>query len=259
MPYFLGTCGTCRFCRSGRESCCDRPGLISYATSGGYAEAMSCPARQLLRVPGSLGDADAAALQIAFGTAWHALFACAALQPGETVLINSVGSGVGSAALQLAKLAGAHVVGTASADRKLEWAATFGLDAGINYVKDSVVDEVMRLTGDRGADVVFEYVGGPAFQAGLDSLGKDGRMVVVGGHAGEVVPFDIIPFFRAQKSLLASLIYTRAELESCLALAELGRIEPVVHETFPLSEARAATELLERRENFGKIVLVREA
>jgi NADPH:quinone reductase-like Zn-dependent oxidoreductase len=113
----------------------------------------------------------------------------------------------------------------------------------------------MRLTDGRGADLVFEHVGGELFQKGLDSLGKDGRLVICGGHSGEVVPFDIIPFFRAQKSVIGSFVYTRSEVESCLELARRGRITPLVYRTFPLSEAREAMATMERREHFGKIVL----
>jgi NADPH:quinone reductase-like Zn-dependent oxidoreductase len=255
MPYLMATCGECRFCRTGRESLCLAPGFISFSTSGGYAERMAIPTRHLMRVPDALTDEAAAALQIAFGTAWHMLFTRAGLQIGETVLINAVGSGIGSAAVQLAHLSGATVIGNASTDNKLARAAELGMDHGINHTTHDVAEEVMRLTGDRGVDVVFEHVGGDLFQKGLDSLGKDGRLVICGGHAGEVVPFDIIPFFRMQKSVIGSFVYTRAEVEACLELARQGKITPLVYRTFPLAEAREAMATMERREHFGKIVL----
>ena len=255
MPYFMNTCGECRYCRTGRESLCLSPGFVSFATSGGYAEKLVCPAKQLLRVPDELSDEAAAALQIAFGTAWHMLFTRGRLQTGETVLINSVGSGIGSAAVQLAHLAGAYVIGNASSDEKLARAAEFGLDHGINHQTQDVVEEVMRVTDGRGVDLVYEHVGGELFQKALDSLAKDGRMVICGAHSGEVVPFDIIPFFRAQKSIISSFVYTREEVERCLELAARGQITPLVHATFPLEEAREAMAMMERREQFGKIVL----
>jgi NADPH:quinone reductase-like Zn-dependent oxidoreductase len=255
MPALMATCGECRFCRTGRESLCTDAGFISFASSGGYAEQLVCTAKQLLRVPDELSDEAAAALQIAFGTAWHMLFDRGRLKPGETVLINAVGSGIGSAAVQLAHLAGATVIGDASTDEKLARAAELGLDHGINHRTQDVVAEVMRLTDDRGVDLVFEHVGGELFQKGLDSLGKDGRLVICGGHAGEVVPFDIIPFFRMQRSVIGSFVYTRAEVETCLELARQGRIVPLVDKTFPLAEAREAMATMERREHFGKIVL----
>jgi 2-desacetyl-2-hydroxyethyl bacteriochlorophyllide A dehydrogenase len=255
MPYLLGTCGGCRFCRTGRESLCLTPGFIGLSTSGGYAERLACPAGQLLRVPDQLGDEEAAALQIAFATAWHMLFTRARLCAGETVMINSVGSGIGSAAVQLARLAGATVIGNASTDEKLARAAELGMDHGVNHATDDIVDEVMRVTNGRGVDVVFEHVGGELFQKGLDSLDKDGRLVICGGHAGEVVPFDIIPFFRTQKQIIGSFVYTRDEVETCLELARRGKITPLVYETFPLADAREAMATMERREHFGKILL----
>jgi NADPH:quinone reductase-like Zn-dependent oxidoreductase len=255
MPYLMNTCGACRFCRTGRESLCLAPGFISFSTSGGYAERLACASGHLLRVPDELTDEAAAALQIAFGTAWHMLFTRGRLQTGETVMINSVGSGIGSAAVQLARLAGATVIGNASSDDKLARASELGMDHGINHARQDVVAEVMRLTDDRGVDLVFEHVGGELFQKGLDSLGKDGRLVICGGHSGEVVPFDIIPFFRSQKQIIGSFVYERTEVETCLELAREHKITPLVYKTFPLSEAREAMALMERREHFGKIVL----
>lgn len=255
LPFLMDTCGLCRYCRTGRESLCLTPGFVSFTTSGGYAEKLACPARQLMRVPDEIPDEAAAALQLAFGTAWHMLFARAKLQPGETVLINSVGSGIGSAAVQLAKMAGAFVIGNASSDEKLERARGLGMDVGINYREQDVVAEVMSVTDGLGVEVVYEHVGGQSFQWGLDSLAKDGRLVICGAHSGEVVPFDIIPFFRGQKQVIGSFVYTREEVATCLKLAARGLIEPLVHATFPLEEAREAMAMMERREHFGKIVL----
>ena len=255
MPCLMDTCGDCRFCRTSRESLCLTPGFISFSTSGGYAEQLVCSVGHLLRVPDELSDEAAAALQIAFGTAWHMLFTRGRLVAGETVLINSVGSGIGSAAVQLAHLAGATVLGNASSDEKLARAAELGLDHGINHATQDVPAEVMRLTDDRGVDLVFEHVGGKLFQDGLDSLGKDGRLVICGAHSGEVVPFDIIPFFRSQKQIIGSFAYNRVEVQSCLELAKNGKLTPLVHATFPLADAREAMATMERREHFGKIVL----
>ena len=255
MPYLMDTCGRCRFCTTGRESLCLDAGFISFAHSGGYAERLACSASQLVRIPDEVSDVEAAAVQIAFATAWHMLFTRGRLRPGETVLVNSVGSGIGSAAVQLAHMAGARVLGNSSGDDKLARASELGLDAGINYTKQDLVAEVMRLTDDRGVDLVYEHCGGDLFQMGLDSLSKDGRLVICGGHAGEVVPFDIIPFFRAQKSVIGSFVYTKDEVEICLELLRRGRIVPLVHQTFALERAKDAMELMESREFFGKIVL----
>jgi NADPH:quinone reductase-like Zn-dependent oxidoreductase len=255
MPYLMATCGECVYCRTGRESLCPSAGFISFSTSGGYAEKLACSVRHLIRIPDSLSDEAAAATQIAFGTAWHMLFTRGRLAPGERVMINSVGSGIGSAAVQLAHLAGAFVIGNASSDQKLARASELGMDVGINHASQDVVEEVMRVTDGRGVDLVFEHVGGELFQKGLDSMAKDGRLVICGAHSGEVVPFDIIPFFRAQKQVIGSFVYDRWEIEKVLDLAARGLIEPLVYKVFPLGEAREAMEVMERREHFGKIVL----
>lgn len=239
MPYLLG----------GGDA------FLGVTAPGGYAEKIVCPASQLVRTPDDLPAADLAALQVAFGTSWHMLFDRAKLEVGETVMINSVGSGIGSAAVQLAKLAGAFVIGNASSDEKLEQAKALGLDVGINYKTQDVVSEVMRATDGRGVDVVYEHAGGELFQKGLDSLTFSGRLVTCGAHSGEVVDFDLIPFFRGQQSVIGSFVYSREEFEKCLRLYQRGQLKPLVHKTFPLAEAREATAVMERRENFGKIVL----
>ena len=255
MPYLMATCGECVYCRTGRESLCPSAGFISFSTSGGYAEKLACSVRHLIRIPDSLSDEAAAATQIAFGTAWHMLFTRGRLAPAERVMINSVGSGIGSAAVQLAHLAGAFVIGNASSDQKLARASELGMDVGINHASQDVVEEVMRVTDGRGVDLVFEHVGGELFQKGLDSLGKDGRLVICGGHSGEVVPFDIIPFFRMQRQIIGSFTYNRLEVQACLELASQGKITPLVHRSFPLADAREAMATMERREHFGKILL----
>ena len=254
--YLIATCGSCRYCRTARESLCIAPEwFVSMGSPGAYAERMLCKATQLVRVPDGVSDVEAAAAHIAFGTAWHMLITRARLRAGETVLVNSVGSGIGSAAVQVAKLAGATVLGTSSRDDKLAKAAGLGLDAGINYTTETVSERVLELTGGHGVDVVYEHVGGELFQQGLDSLTKDGRLVICGGHAGEVVPFDIIPFFRRQLSVIGSFVFTRAEVETCFELVARGALRPQVAATFPLEQAREATDLLESRDFFGKIVL----
>ncbi len=254
--YIINTCGECRYCRTGRESLCLTPKFISFVYGGGYAEKVSCSARQLVRIPDGVSFEAAAALQVAFATSWHMLFTRGRLQAGETVLVNSVGSGIGSAAVQLAKLAGAFVIGNASGQEKLDRARELGMDVGINHQTEDVVERVMQITDGQGVDLVYEHVGGELFQKGLDSLGKDGRLVICGGHSGEVVPFDIIPFFRTQKSVIGSFIYTKAELETCFDLVAHRRIRPLIHTTFPLEQAAEAMELMERREHFGKILLI---
>lgn len=255
-PYIMDTCGECRYCATGRENLCLTPGFISFSTGGGYAESVVVKAKNLIRIPDGVSYEEAAALQVAFATSWHMLFTRGNLRAGEAVMVNSVGSGIGSAAVQLAHIAGAFVIGNASGEEKLDRARELGLDEGINHRTEDVVARVMELTDSRGVDLVYEHVGGELFQKGLDSLAKDGRLVICGGHSGEVVPFDIIPFFRGQKSVIGSFTYTREEVAKCFDLAARGLIKPLVHQTFPLDDAREAMATMERREHFGKLVLV---
>jgi NADPH:quinone reductase-like Zn-dependent oxidoreductase len=238
MPYLLGG---------------DR--FIGVSGPGGFADYVLAPTKQLVRVPEAISDEQAGALQVAFGTAWHMLFGRGGLRIGDTVLINSVSSGIGSAAVQLAHLAGALVIGTSSSQEKLERARRDGMDAGIDYTTEDVRERVMELTRDRGVDLVFEHVGGELFQKAIESLAQNGRMVTCGAHGGEVVPFDIIPFFRAQQTIIGSFVYEREELENVLDFAARGLLRPLVAQTFALTDARAAFELLESREFFGKILL----
>ena len=255
-PYIMDTCGECRYCATGRENLCLAPGFISFTTGGGYAERVVVKARNLIPIPDSVSYEDAAALQVAFATSWHMLFTRGNLRAGETVMINSVGSGIGSAAVQLARIAGAFVIGNASSDEKLDLAQDLGMDEGINHCTEDVVARIMELTDDRGVDLVYEHVGGELFQKGLDSLTKDGRLVICGGHSGEVVPFDIIPFFRGQKSVIGSFTYTREEVKKSFDLAARRLVKPLIHQTFPLDDAGEAMATMERREHFGKLVLV---
>ena len=229
--------------------------FIGVAGPGGFADYVLAPTKQLVRVPEEISDEQAGALQTAFGTAWHMLFGRGGLRIGETVLINSVSSGIGSAAVQLARLAGAFVIGTSSSQDKLDEAARNGMDAGIDYTSEDVPSRVMELTGGRGVDLVFEHVGGELFQKAVDSLAQNGRLVTCGGHGGEVVPFDIIPFFRGQHTFIGSFVYDRAELDKVLDFAARGLLKPLVAETFALEDVHDAFAMMESRNFFGKILL----
>jgi NADPH:quinone reductase-like Zn-dependent oxidoreductase len=222
---------------------------------GGFADYVVTPARQLVRVPDSIPDEPAGALQVAFGTAWHMLYTRGGLRIGETVLINSVSSGIGSAAVQLAHLGGAFVIGTSSSPEKLERAREDGLDVGIDYTSEDVPARVMEVTRGRGADLVFEHVGGALFETALASLAREGRLVTCGAHGGEVVPLDIIPFFRAQHTIIGSFTYDREELDKVVDFAARGLLKPLVAETFPLAQVQDAFELLESREAYGKVLV----
>jgi 2-desacetyl-2-hydroxyethyl bacteriochlorophyllide A dehydrogenase len=255
-PKVMENCGRCQYCQTGRQSLCHTPNWISFAYSGGYSEGLVCAADQLVRVPDELSDEEAAAVQVAFATAWHMLFTRGRLQAGETVLVNAVGSGIGSAAVQLAHWAGARVIGTAGSESKLQRAKELGLDDGLDYREDPHFSEGVRaLTGGHGADLVFEHVGGDVFTESLAALAKGGRLVTCGGHAGEVVPFDIIPFFRAEKEIIGSFVFVEREVTQVFELARRGVIRPVVDSVFSLEEAAQAMARMESRDAFGKIIL----
>lgn len=229
--------------------------FMGVAGPGGCAEYVCCPPEQLVPIPEGIDWAEAAALQVAFGTSWHMLFTRGNLRIGETVLINSVSSGIGSAAVQLAKLAGAFVIGTSSSDEKLAAAEELGMDVGINYKEQDIPEEVMKITGE-GADLVYEHVGGELLQKGLQSLRPGGRLTTCGAHSGEVVDFDVIPFFRSEWTITGSFVYTREELVKVLEFARRGLIKPQVADTYPLAETKAAMERMAGRDFFGKLVLL---
>ena len=253
-PYLMGTDPGHLMSRTGRENLSPAD-FIGASIPGGYAEYAAIPERHLVRTPDSMTDVEAAAFQIAFGTSYHMLFTRGELKMGETVLINSVGSGIGAAAVQLARLAGAFVIGNASSDEKLAQARDLGMHEGINHATHDVAAEVMRITGGRGVDLVYEHVGGKLFQAGLDSLTRDGRLVTCGAHSGEVVDLDIIVLFRNQTRIIGSFTFTSAEYEEVLRLAGLGLLKPQVHTTYSLDDAAEAFEVMEARQHFGKIVI----
>ena len=248
-------CSTCHFCLTGRDNLCDQGKLFGVDLPGGYAEYIKVPATALRRLPESVTFEQAAAFQIAFGTAWHSMMTQGGLRLGQTVLINSAGSGVGSAALQVAKLAGATVFASASSEEKLNQARQHGADHTINVSTTDPAEYVKEVTGGKGVDVVMENAGGPEFARSIQSLRKGGTLVVVGAHAGEVVDLDLIHLFRRELRVNGSRMASTSELAIVMDLVAEGKLSPVVHRTFPLSSAREAHELLESRKAYGKVVL----
>lgn len=234
----------------------DQAAVFGGAGRGGLAERVVWPATRVVRLPEEVSHAEAAAAGVTFATARHALLERGLLRAGETVLVHSVGSGLGSAAAQIAKLQGAVVIGTTGSPEKLELLRPLGLDAILDRTRDDVVAEVHRLTEGRGADLVFDHVGGEAFAIGLQALRPGGRVIVAGAHAGEEVPVDLVALFGAEKAIVGATRFARHELEAVLRQVAAGQLRPIVHRTFPLVEARAAMEELERRRHVGKVLLV---
>jgi NADPH:quinone reductase-like Zn-dependent oxidoreductase len=172
------------------------------------------------------------------------------------VLVNAAGSGVGTAGIQVAKLLGARIIASAGSDEKLERAREIGADATVNYRTENLAERVRELSGGAGVDVVMESVGGDVLEQSLAALAKNGSVVTVGAHAGEVVPVDVILLFRHQWSLVGSVRATAEEIRHCIDLVASGQLRPVIHKTLPLEQAAEAHRILEGREQFGKVVLV---
>jgi NADPH:quinone reductase-like Zn-dependent oxidoreductase len=215
------------------------------------------PIANLNALPSHVRFEDAAAAQIAFGTAWHVLVNRGFLQAGQTVLIQAAGSGIGSAAVQVAKLAGAAmIIATASSEKKLAQAKALGATHLINYSREKFADQVMALTGGRGVDVVMEHIGGEVFTESLKCLARGAIIVTVGAHAGEVVPFDIIPFFRRELRLAGSKNASVLELRKVMQLVADGKLKPVIHKALPLSEAAEGHRIVDSRDFFGKVILL---
>ena len=249
-------CHACEYCLTGRDNLCEREVPHGRSVPGGYAELVAVPEATLRPLPSHVGFQEAAAAQIAFATTWHVLINRAALQPGQTVLIHAAGSGIGSAAIQVARLVGATVFTTASTDQKLAQARKLGADHLINYTQEDFAKKVLELTGGRGVDVIMEHIGGEVFTRSLECLKRDGAIIAVGAHGGEVVPFDIIPFFRRELRLLGSRVSSLAELLTVMGLVFDGKLKPVIYRALPLSQAAEAHRVVASREVFGKVLLL---
>lgn len=252
---FEGTCGSCEYCTTARDNLCSAATHFGLTVDGGYAQFVCAPERGLIPVNGDLPHASAATAQLSFGTAYHMLVSRACLQPGETVLVNAAASSVGTAAIQVAKWRGARVIASAGSAAKLAALRDLGADDVIDYSSEPLDEAVLSRTKNRGVDVVFEHVGGELFERVLRCVARDGRIVTCGAHAGETVALDIIPFFRRQLSLLGSRRVTSDELRRVLELMADRTFVAAIYKELPLSDARIAHELIERRENVGKVVL----
>jgi NADPH:quinone reductase-like Zn-dependent oxidoreductase len=249
------SCGHCQACAAGADNRCREYTLFGYRVDGGCAEFVKAPRANVIPIPASMSFEDAAAIPVVFLTAWHMLITRAALQPGEDVLILAAGSGVGTAGIQIAKLAGARVIATAGSEVKLARARELGADETINHAKQDILEEVKRLTGKRGVDVVFEHVGEATWEKSVLSLAQNGRLVTCGATTGFNGKFDLRYLFSRNLSLLGSFMGSRSELFTVLKLVAAGKLKPIIDRVLPLADCRKAHELLENREQFGKISL----
>jgi NADPH:quinone reductase-like Zn-dependent oxidoreductase len=222
---------------------------------GGYAELVKVPVQNVVPIPDGIDYIHAAAFPLTFVTAWHMLMTRAGLQRGEDVLVLAAGSGVGQAAIQIARLHGARVLATAGSAEKLERARALGASAVIHHHEQDIADEVRRLTNKRGVDVVIEHVGQATWAKSVRSLARGGRLVTCGATTGADGALNLQALFAKQLSIHGSYMGTKSELLRAARFFFEGQLAPVIDRTFPLAEAAAAQQRLEASGQFGKVVL----
>lgn len=249
------SCRHCWWCLHDEDPRCPHYAITGLQTQGGFAEYAKAHAHDLIPLSPTWSFAEWAAVPLTFLTAWHMLFHHARLKPGEDVLVQAAGSGVGSAAIQVARLVGARVFTTAGSQEKLDQAQELGAHHLINYREVNFADEVLRLTEGRGVDVVVEHIGPDVWRDSLKSMAKGGRLVTCGATSGPEVGLDLRFFFMRELSVTGSYMGTRSELLEVLRLVERRELRPVVDRVFPLTRLREAQEYMHDRRQFGKIVI----
>ena len=250
------SCGACEYCLRGERTVCVRYGYIGAHKDGGYAELVRVPAGNALPLPERLTFEEGAALPLAMLTSWHALLAKAGVQPGQSVLVHAAGSGVGSAAIQIARLCGARVMTTVGSDDKVEFARDLGADHVVNYRTQDFVEEAKRWTGKRGVDVVVEHIGGETFEKSVYALTRLGILVSIGSHDTHWGRVDLRHLYSKNVRLVGTNLGSITELRTLLDYVVAGRLRPVIDRTFPLKDAQAAVQHVLDRRNKGKVILV---
>jgi NADPH:quinone reductase-like Zn-dependent oxidoreductase len=248
-------CGRCDRCLSGKDDQCRQYTILGYGVDGGYAELVKVPRTNLITKPQGMAFEEAAAFPLVFLTAYHMLVTKAGVGAGDTVLILAAGSGVGTAAIQLAKLHGAEVIATAGSPEKLEKARKLGADHAVDHYKQDLLAEVKRITGKRGVDVVFEHVGKATWETSLKALAKGGRLVLCGATTGAEVTTDLRYVYNRELTIYGSFMAGKGELLKVVSLFRAGRLKAVVDSVFPLEKAADAQRRMEQSLQFGKIVL----
>lgn len=255
IVYPILNCYRCEFCLAGQENLCTSGRLIGVATDGGYAQYAKIPQENIILLPDSVSFESGAAFGLVYLTAWHMLIGQARIRPGQDVLVLAAGSGVGSAAVQIAKLAGARVIATVGHPDKIPRAQAIGAAEVINHRDEELVQRTRDLTGGRGVDVVFEHIGPATWSKSMACLAKNGTLITCGATTGPEISLDLRSLFTKQLKIMGSYLGTRHELQSLLSLLGEGRLKPVIHAVMPLSEAQKAHRIIENREHFGKLVL----
>ena len=250
-------CNRCLKCVAGLQNQCRQFTVLGNGVDGGNCELIAVPAVNVIPLPDGLNLSfeEAASVPLVFVTAWHMLVGRAAIRPGQTVLILGANSGVGIAAIQIAKLFHARVITTAGDERKMERARQLGADFVINHYQQKISQEVHKITNFEGVDIVIEHVGPATWDESVRSLKVGGTLVTCGATTGPKVELDLRFLFSRNLSLLGSYMGTMSELHEVLGHVFAGRVKPVIDRVFPLSEARAAHEYMEKSQMFGKIVL----
>jgi NADPH:quinone reductase-like Zn-dependent oxidoreductase len=251
----IHSCGHCAKCVAGLQNQCREFTVLGNAVDGGNCELFAAPAARAIPIPDVLDFNQAASVPLVFVTAWHMLVGLAGIRQGQTVLVLGGGSGVGIAAIQIAKLFHCRVITTAGNEEKLAKARALGADYGIDHYKQKISEEVRRITNKEGVDIVFEHVGAATWDESMKSLKAAGTLVTCGATTGPGVSVDLRHLFARQLRLLGSYMGTMGELHEVLGHVFAGRLKPVVDRTFPLTELRAAHEYLEKSQMFGKVIV----
>jgi NADPH:quinone reductase-like Zn-dependent oxidoreductase len=249
------SCGICEACLAGKDNLCRDYGILGENRDGTCAEEIVVPARSLIPIPESLSFERSAAVPLVFLTAWEMLVEKARVLPGETVVILGAGSGVGTAAIQVARLHGARVIAVSGSADKLARARKLGAEEGIDLSRSDLREEIRRLTGRRGADVVIEHVGKATWERSVSGLARGGRVVTCGATTGADVSLNLRQVFFKNLSILGSTMGSRAHLFAIFRHLEAGRLSPVIDTVLPMDRVQDAHRLLEERKVFGKIIL----
>jgi NADPH:quinone reductase-like Zn-dependent oxidoreductase len=249
------SCGHCEFCAAGFGSQCTTYAMVGEHIDGAYAQLLKVPAHVVMRIPDSLSFEDAAAVPLVFLTAWSMLIGKGNIRPGEDVLILGAGAGVGTAAIQIAKLAGCRVIATASTDDKLERARSLGADILINYRKEEFDKRVREITDKRGVDVIVDYVGADTWVKSLRSARRGGRILTCGATTGFAPQTDLRHIYYRQIQVIGSTMGNHREFLDVMKCVLRAQLHPVIDEVMPLSEAARGHERIEKRDVFGKLVL----
>jgi len=255
VMYGALTCGECKACRAGRDNLCENvKGVMGFHLDGFARELLNMPARLVIPVPDGVSLRDATCAPIAFSTVQHMLFDNAKLESGETVLVHAGGSGIGTAAILMAKAIGCTVITTVGDDAKAEKAKALGADHVINYRTDRFEGVVRKLTAKKGVDVVFEHTGAETFPGSLLCLKRGGRLVTCGATSGPTVTFNLMQLFQQQYKIFGSFGASLRNIGDSLAKMAAG-LTPVIDTEVPLGEIERGLARLESRQVFGKIIV----